>query len=303
MTLPRRSQTGIFISYSHQDEYWLHQLLNVLNPVIRTGFMKVWSDKELKPGTKWKDEIQRALAEADLAVPLVSPNYFSSEFIAAYELPILLSAAENGAIQLLWVAVSSSLFNVTAIAQYQAINDPAVPLDCLAGGDVNKELVRVAQMIVSAAQQRGITTSKPEAADKGSQNKQTSPLSLASLAGGIFISRLSRDSLAVYGESREEVNRSGQIVVRKPPPVMARISAQSYASMNLAALLIARTARSGDSLPDSVLPQIENLPGFRVDEDSFARDGHDIIYRAWLLRDEGCEKEVWARVGIVEYPP
>jgi hypothetical protein len=83
---------------------------------------------------------------------------------------------------------------------------------------------------------------------------------------------------------------------------MEKISAQSYASMNLAALLIARTARSGDSVPDIVLPQIQNLPGFRVDAESFARDGHDIIYRAWLLRDEGCEKEVWARVGTVDYP-
>jgi hypothetical protein len=138
MTLSRGSQTGAFISYSHKDQYWLHQLLNVLDPVIRSGVMKVWSDTEIKPGTKWKDEIPRALAEANLAVLLVSPNYFSSELIAAYELPILLSAAENGVIQLLWVAVSSSLFNVTAMAQYQAINDPAVPLDCLSGGDINK---------------------------------------------------------------------------------------------------------------------------------------------------------------------
>jgi len=83
----------------------------------------------------------------------------------------------------------------------------------------------------------------------------------------------------------------------KPPPIIFRTTGESYASMNLAGMLIAKAARSGGPIPDSIWPQLSSLPGIRIDRNSFARDGYDIIYRAWLLDDSGKETEVWARVG------
>ncbi len=83
----------------------------------------------------------------------------------------------------------------------------------------------------------------------------------------------------------------------KPPPVIARATGHSYASMNLAGILIARAARSGGSFPDDVWPRVSNLPGLRIDKNSIFHDGHDVVFRAWLKQDDGSEKEVWARVG------
>jgi hypothetical protein len=83
----------------------------------------------------------------------------------------------------------------------------------------------------------------------------------------------------------------------KPPPVIERPTGHSYASMSLASILLARSARSGGSFPDDALSQISALPGLRIDTNSIQRDGYDVIYRAWLKQDDGSEREVWARVG------
>jgi formylglycine-generating enzyme required for sulfatase activity len=49
------------------------------------------------------------------------------------------------------VAVSASLYTETPIAEYQAANDPAKPLDSLNSAEVNAELVKIAQAIKEAA--------------------------------------------------------------------------------------------------------------------------------------------------------
>ena len=87
---------------------------------------------------------------------------------------------------------------------------------------------------------------------------------------------------------------------RKPPPVIGTASTKSYASMNLAAMLIAEAARSGTPVPDGIWNDISSLPEFRVDRGSFGRDGYDVIFMAWLKDTDGREREVWARVGTVD---
>src|SRR5258708_6586841 len=56
----------------------------------------------------------------------------------------------------------------------------------------------------------------------------------------------------------------------KPPPVIEKPTSHSYASMNLAGILLARSARSGGSFPDDALSQISTLPGVRIDRNSIS---------------------------------
>lgn len=147
--VPADSQR-IFISYSHKDRRWLDKLLVNLTLLKRREMISVWDDTQIRPSLEWRKEITRALESSQAAVLLVSPNYLASDFIAKHELRPLLDSAKRGAVIILWIAVSASLYEQTDIADYQALNDPARPLDRLNGPRQAQELVTICKRILAA---------------------------------------------------------------------------------------------------------------------------------------------------------
>ena len=93
---------------------------------------------------------------AKMAVLLVSPHFLASEFIANDELPCLLKAAAAEGLTILWVAVSAGLYEVTAIAEYQAANDPKRPLDALSPSALQVELAHNRHRMTSRTAERVI---------------------------------------------------------------------------------------------------------------------------------------------------
>jgi hypothetical protein len=137
----------IFLSYSHRDRQWLDEFLLTLKPLIRKKRITVWDDTKIRVGKKWRMEIKAALGRAKVAVLFVSRYFLASEFIQNDELPHLLEAAEKEGVKIVWVAVGSSLYEETAITEFQATNEPGKPLNSLSPSELDAELVRIAKVI------------------------------------------------------------------------------------------------------------------------------------------------------------
>ena len=145
--IPVRSSA--FISYSHRDGKWLEKLNVMLTPYIRNG-MAVWSDQKIKPGDLWAEQIRTALADAKVAILLVSPDFLASEYIHANELPPLLEEAEQGGLVIIWIPIHYSNYKQTKIKGYQAAWDPSQPLAVLSKSKLNQALVAISETIAEA---------------------------------------------------------------------------------------------------------------------------------------------------------
>jgi hypothetical protein len=142
---------GVFISYSHRDRKWLERLQTILKPLVRTANTYILADTGTAQGSIWREDAERAIQRARVAVLLVSPAFLESEFIAQHELPPLLEAAQEQGLVILWVHLSSCLYDETEIKDYQAAHDIAKPLDSLTLSQQNAALVNVCKKIKTAA--------------------------------------------------------------------------------------------------------------------------------------------------------
>lgn len=85
--------------------------------------------------------------------------------------------------------------------------------------------------------------------------------------------------------------------LRKPLPVIEATAAKSYASAQLAALILSEAARKGEPIPEEVWERIGHLPEFEVDRASFSVEGDAVVYCALLKKTGGQAHAVWVRVA------
>jgi len=124
-------RTKVFISYSHKDDWALERFKVHLNPLEREGLER-WDDTRIRTGQRWKDEIEKALASARVAVLLISADFLASDFIHSNELPHLLAAEEKEGLIVKPVILSPCRFSRTpSLSQFQAVNSPDKPLTSL----------------------------------------------------------------------------------------------------------------------------------------------------------------------------
>ena len=81
----------VFVSYSREDAEWLRRVVTMLKPLVRARRCRSsGSDTIIGTGEQWGPQIEDAIARADIALLLVSPDFLGSEFIMDRELPALI---------------------------------------------------------------------------------------------------------------------------------------------------------------------------------------------------------------------
>ena len=112
-------------------------MLKNLKPLRRYyDNLETWSDKEIMASDIWKEEIDKALNKATIAILLVSTDFVASDFIANEELQPLLDKAQADGTKIMPLIVRPcAFFEECGLSKYQAVNDPKRPLSGLSDFD------------------------------------------------------------------------------------------------------------------------------------------------------------------------
>jgi hypothetical protein len=86
----------VFYSYSQQDEELRRELEKHLKLLVRMKLIEDWNERQIEAGDEWDAEIRRRLAEADLILLLVSPDFMDSNYIWEKELAPALDRHREG---------------------------------------------------------------------------------------------------------------------------------------------------------------------------------------------------------------
>jgi hypothetical protein len=120
ISMCKNPESQVFVSYSHKDRKFLDELLTHLKPLRRAGRVSEWSDLQIGAGTKGNDEIETALANAGVAVLLVTKDFLASDFIHDKELGPILKRAEEGGVKIVWILVRDCNWQKTPLKDFQA---------------------------------------------------------------------------------------------------------------------------------------------------------------------------------------
>lgn len=138
----------IFVSYSHDDALHLADVRKALGSLKLDGQIDPWVDTRIPAGADWRAEIDKALAEAEMAILLLSQAFLASEFIREVELPALLAAWKGRDFPIFVVVVSSyDDGSVPQLKEIQFVNKPERPLDLLPVGEQKQVWVALEQSI------------------------------------------------------------------------------------------------------------------------------------------------------------
>jgi hypothetical protein len=85
----------VFISYSHSDKRWKDLLSGQLGVLETEGLLAAWHDGHIQPGAEWLPEIQAAMAEARVAIFIVSAEFLNSAFIRRKEITALMERRQR----------------------------------------------------------------------------------------------------------------------------------------------------------------------------------------------------------------
>lgn len=125
-------RTKIFVSYSSDDRQWKEELETHLKALQMELGVEYFIDDHLQPGERWFATIKDELSKANVFILLLTPAFFSSEFIRKEEIPVALKAAEEeGALLLLLTVRRSRLQALSELGEFQAVNPPSEPLNAL----------------------------------------------------------------------------------------------------------------------------------------------------------------------------
>ncbi|HSS49972.1 MAG TPA: pentapeptide repeat-containing protein, partial [Thermoanaerobaculia bacterium] len=135
---------SVFLSYSHKDEVWKDRLKTHLGVLE----LDAWDDRRIEGGADWFEEIQEAMARANVAVLLISQHFLTSKFILTEEVPRLFQRRKLEGLPVIAVIVRTCAWDqVEWLQGIQCRPQDGKALFSFEGDRRNRELTKIAKEI------------------------------------------------------------------------------------------------------------------------------------------------------------
>lgn len=176
----------IFICYAREDEEYRQGLEKQLRILKRQGFITIWHDREIIPGTEWQSEIDRHLKSAQIILLLVSPDFMDSDYCYSIEMQNAMERHQHGEAYVMPIIVHHVYWQEAPIGKLQVLPTDARPITDHSWHNLNEAFYNVAIGIreviekVNGERQRKAkeghlhTSLSPHGANQISSNEQVS---------------------------------------------------------------------------------------------------------------------------------
>jgi len=119
----------IFIVYAREDNAYKDDLIKSLSPLKNQGWVESWHDGDIRPGEAWDERIREQIEVADLILPLVSNDFFASEYIQNVEFRAAFERHQAGSCRIVPVIIRAGEWTADdRLAKLQALPEGGVPV-------------------------------------------------------------------------------------------------------------------------------------------------------------------------------
>jgi hypothetical protein len=117
-----------FISYSHRDEKALDRLHTHLAMLRRSNLITAWYDREILAGGDVDREVASNLADSDLFLALVSPDFLASNYCYEREMEIALKRHEDGSLRVVPIILEPCDWQSSPLGKLKALPKDGKPI-------------------------------------------------------------------------------------------------------------------------------------------------------------------------------
>ena len=122
-----KSETGIFVSYSHKNQLYLHTIFETLSQLLAVKQIAYFDDTYIDAGKEWERKILKQIDNSSIFILLVSEHFLSSEYINTMELPRIIERYQRGKATIFPILVSGDIPDQGFLSSLQFLN-PRQPL-------------------------------------------------------------------------------------------------------------------------------------------------------------------------------
>jgi hypothetical protein len=118
----------IFFSYAHEDEALMDDVRRQLIVWERNGRILKWHDRQIPPGSDWRNHIDERLNSARIVLLFLSPHFIESRYCYEVEGQAALRRRESRAAEVIPVILRPCPWQETPFGTLQALPRDAVPV-------------------------------------------------------------------------------------------------------------------------------------------------------------------------------